>query len=374
MLTASTAAQAAVTTPAPRPAQSTSGFTTVTSPNVPSSDYNELDGVVAVTPQNAWAVGFARTSGLLFHVLVEHWNGAAWSIHASASLPAADDNRLHALAALSGTNIWAVGEQTTSTSRQSLIEHWNGTSWSVVPSPSGEPAGSVLLAVAAVSASNVWAVGHTTGGAGTLIEHWNGTAWSVVSSPALSGTGFGYLTGVAGISARNVWAVGRDQRHPVPVIEHWNGTAWTQVSQPVSGYDSALNSVSAVSGTDIWAVGEQNLNQTVTEHWNGKSWTLVPSPSITANNAQDTLSSVRALGTGDVWAVGSTLQSFTTDQTLAERWDGTQWQIVPSTNPAPGSNSLNAVAGSAAGQPLWAVGLGTGGTPQETTLVETATG
>jgi hypothetical protein len=41
----------------------------------------------------------------------------------------------------------------------------------------------------------------------------------------------------------------------------------------------------------------------------------------------------------------------------------------------PGSNSLNAVAGSAAGQPLWAVGFGTSsGTPQVTTLVETTTG
>jgi hypothetical protein len=348
----------------------TAGFTTVTSPNVTKSDYNQLDGVVAVSPKDAWAVGFARTTGLLFHVLVEHWNGTSWSIHASAPLPAANDTRLHALAALSGTNVWAVGTD----AAHSLIEHWTGASWSVVPSPSAEPSGSELLAISAVSASDIWAVGHTGGASsGALIEHWNGTVWSVVTSPALSG--FGHLTGVAGTSANNVWAVGRDGRHPVPVIEHWNGTSWTTVSQPVSGYDSALNSVSAVSATDIWAVGEQNLNQTVTEHWNGKAWTLVPSPSVTANNAQDILSGVRALGTGDVWAVGSTLQSFTTDQTLAEHWNGTQWQIVPSANPAAGSNSLNAVAGSAAGQPLWAVGFGTSsGTPQVTTLVETTTG
>jgi len=43
--------------------------------------------------------------------------------------------------------------------------------------------------------------------------------------------------------------------------------------------------------------------------------------------------------------------------------------------PAPGSNSFSSVAGSGTGQPLWAVGFGTGsGQPQYSTLVETTTG
>jgi hypothetical protein len=78
-------------------------------------------------------------------------------------------------------------------------------------------------------------------------------------------------------------------------------------SKLIRGYDSSLNSVTVVNNDDVWAVGEQNLNQTVTEQWNGTSWTLVPSPSVTANGTQDTLSAVTALGAGDVWAVGSTL-------------------------------------------------------------------
>jgi hypothetical protein len=365
-----TAALAAPVTAVP---PSVTGFTAVTSPNVPKSNYNELDAVAAVSPRDAWAVGFARTTGLLFHVLVEHWNGTAWSIRAPAPLPAATDTRLHALAALASTNVWAVG----SDASHSLIEHWNGSSWSVVPSPSAEPSGSSLQGISAVSPSDIWAVGTSGSGSGfsTLIEHWNGTAWSVVPGAPLLATGFNFLTGVAAVSASDVWAVGRMFRHPTPVIEHWDGTGWAQVAQPVSGYDSSLNAISAVNATDIWAVGEQNLNQTVTEHWDGTNWTLVPSPSVTANNAQDTLSGVRALGTGDVWAVGSTLQSFTTDQTLAEHWNGTRWQIVPTANPAPGSNAFSSVAGSGIGQPLWAVGFGTrSGQPQYSTLVETTTG
>lgn len=358
-------------------AQAATGFSTVTSPN-PGTNYNEIDGIAAISASNAWAVGFQRSSGLLFHVLVEHWNGTAWSTAASAPLPPANDTRLHSAAALSSSNIWAVGSNTTetstSTNSQSLIEHYNGTAWSVVPSPAGEPADSELLSVTAVSANNIWAVGHTTaevGGSGALIEHWNGSAWSVVQGPALSNTG--YLTGVAAVSSNDVWAVGRDGRHPDPVIENWNGTAWSRVSQPVSGYDSALNSVAVVNGSDIWAVGEQNLNQTVIEHFDGTSWSVVPSPSVTAGGAQDFLASVSAIGSSDVWAVGFT-QDLGTSQTLAEHWDGTSWQIVPSANPGPGSNELLSLAQTAPGGPLRAVGFSTGGTIPTATLVETTTG
>ena len=67
-----------------------------------------------------------------------------------------------------------------------------------------------LFSVAAVSASNVWAVGFSTDSTTTdhtLIEHWNGTSWSVVKSPS-PGSGSDSLSGVAAISANNVWAVG----------------------------------------------------------------------------------------------------------------------------------------------------------------------
>ncbi len=123
---------------------------------------------------------------------------------------------------------------------------------------------------------------------------------------------------------------------------------------------------------DIWAVGEQNLNQTVTEHWNGTTWALVPSPTITTNNAQDTLGGVAALSSGDVWAVGSVLENFITTSTLALHWNGTSWQIVSSADR--GSDVLSSVAGTKPGQPLWAVGSTTGGTPPTATLIETTTG
>jgi hypothetical protein len=360
-------------------AQAQPGLVLVTSPNVAKSDYNELDGVAAAGPASAWAVGFARHAQANccapFRALIEHWDGTAWSVKPAASLPSGDDTRLHALAVVSPADIWAVGGIGTPTGvAHSLIEHWNGTSWSVVPSPVAEPTGSVLAGVAAVSAADIWAVGSSNNGSGfsALIEHWNGTAWTVVPGAPLLGTGFNFLSSVAAVSPSDVWAVGRMFRHPTPVIEHWDGTSWTQVAQPVSGYDSSLNSISAAGASDIWAVGEQNLNQTVTEHWNGTAWTLVPSPTVTANNAQDTLHGVVALSGTDVWATGNTLGGFTTNTTLALHWNGTSWQIVPAADR--GSDVLSSVAGAGPGHPLWAVGSTTGGTPITATLIETTTG
>jgi hypothetical protein len=354
-------------------ADAAAGLSIVSSPNPAGSDFNELDGVAATGTANAWAVGFTRTAGALaFEPLAEHWNGTSWQIAATAPVTATD-NRLHAVAMNGANDGWAVGEASVFTSTgavtASLIEHWNGTAWSKVASPAAEPAGTRLLADSSTSSSDVWAVGATTS-TQPVIEHWNGTAWSVVAG-AVSASGSARLLGVKAIAANDVWAVGsQGARHPDPFVEHWNGTAWTEIAQPVSGFDSSLLSVSATGSNDVWAVGTANLNQTVTEHWNGTAWTQVPSPSITANNAQDTLTGVVALGTGDAWAVGETLNNFTTDTTLALHWDGTSWQIVGSANVGTGSTFFTAVTGTAAGQPLWAVGQN----GSFNTLIETTTG
>jgi hypothetical protein len=47
---------------------------------------------------------------------------------------------------------------------KTLIEHWNGTAWTQVPSPS--PADSALYSVAGTSPANIWAVGASLTNAG----------------------------------------------------------------------------------------------------------------------------------------------------------------------------------------------------------------
>src|SRR5437762_3576748 len=68
---------------------------------------------------------------------------------------------------------------------RTLIEHWDGIAWSVVPSPNVSGLDRTLTGVAAVSANDVWAVGYYHNAnyvVQTLIEHWNGSAWSIVPS------------------------------------------------------------------------------------------------------------------------------------------------------------------------------------------------
>jgi hypothetical protein len=80
------------------------------------------------------------------------------------------------VAAVSAQLAWAVG----SIGSRPLIEHWDGTSWKVVPGP-GSPRLQTLAGVAASSAKDAWAVGLGTGPGNSslgLIRHWNGTAWS----------------------------------------------------------------------------------------------------------------------------------------------------------------------------------------------------
>jgi hypothetical protein len=367
------AATAAVLLGVAATAQAATGFQVQSSSNVAGSDFNQLNGV-ADTGHFDVAVGSYRIRGqTLFHALAERFNGRTWS-PVTVPVPAGGNTSLQAVTTVTPANNWAVGSDAT----HSLIEHQNNSStWSLVSSPANEPANSVLGAISADSATDIWAVGDTRSGPEQgfepLIEHWNGTAWSVVPSAPITITGSDFLSGVTAISANNVWAVGRTGDHSNPLIEHWDGTTWTQVPQPVTGFDSSLNSVAGLSATDVWAVGEQNLNQTVIEHWNGQAWSVVPSPSVTAGGVQDFLGSVSEIGSSDVWAVGFT-GSPGTSQTLAEHWDGTSWQIVPSANPGPGSNVLNSLAQTAPGGPLRAVGFSTGGSIPTSTLIETTVG
>jgi hypothetical protein len=217
---------------------------------------------------------------------IEHWNGKRWSVVASPS-PGAQSNFLEGVTALGPNNVWTVGNFmntgnyiTPSTPEQTLVLHWDGTKWSVVPSPSPSfsagGAGDSFGAVAAVSGGDVWAVGATldptSGVAETLTERWSGSSWSVVPSPS---TGNDILYGVTAFSSNDVWAVGQTQDptsgFPTTLIEQWNGSSWSVVPSPnpSSGANPPGGRLRALSADptsgQVWAVGFGNAEQTLTE-------------------------------------------------------------------------------------------------------------
>ena len=196
--------------------------------------------------------------------------------------------------AITSCRVRAVGDYIVAGNVRTLIERWNGTAWTLVPSPSPASSYNILSGVTAASASDAWAVGQSSGNpAGhvfqTLAEHWNGTAWTQATTPN-PGTGNNYLASVAATSASGAWAVGGYDTGPGTALHalavHWNGTAWTQAPIPNPGAGTPtynyLNAVAATSASDAWAVGSYSASTggslTLIDHWNGTAWTHVPSP------------------------------------------------------------------------------------------------
>ena len=194
----------------------------------------ELNGVSATSASDAWAVGgFSSSVGEtpVFQTLIEHWDGTRWCRVASPD-PGVENSNLWAVSALSADDAWAVGTYNASDGAiDTLIEHWDGKTWSQVPSPSPSVPYLVnyLFGVVAQSPSNVWAVGHYAVKAGqlALILHWNGKSWKQVTAPAP--LQFNNLRAVAAYKA-NAWASG-DSDGQTFTVERKN-TGWIPVGQP----------------------------------------------------------------------------------------------------------------------------------------------
>src|SRR4051794_19150396 len=187
----------------------------VSSPNLGGAS-NDLYAIAAVSPADMWAVG-----GAMSQTLTMHWDGAQWSI-----VPSPVAGFLLGVAAVSSTNVWAVGFNGEFPGPyQSIIEHWNGAQWTQVVSPNPE-LGAQLLGIAAVSANDIWAVGlyYFLNVRQTLTLHWDGVQWNVVASP--NATPNSELAAVTAFSTNDVWAAGgyvNPQRRYVPMAMHWDG-------------------------------------------------------------------------------------------------------------------------------------------------------
>ena len=211
--------------------------------------------------------------------------------------------------------------------------------WVEVPSPNVETSSS-LLGVAAVGSNDVWAVGwccHATRDR-TLIEHWDGTSWSVVPSPN-PGDFDNFLYGVAAVSANDVWAVGY-YAHVLyapdrTLIEHWDGASWSVVPSPSSGFvNNDLFGITALSASDLWTVGDYSPPggpgwQTLVEHWDGSTWSIVRSPYL---DSESELRGIAAISVDDLWAVGD-YRAGGTGRTLAEHYESCYAPPTPGATP-----------------------------------------
>jgi hypothetical protein len=323
-----------------------------TVPSASPSVYGNRLNAAAAVGSDVWAVGTMTTNSGTTS-LIERWDGSNWSAVSSPNRGTCN-NVLNAI-----DDTWAVGFFNDCSSSKTLAVHWDGANWSTVATPNAAaPANSVLLGVAELSANDAWAVGYTYGDSapGTsppapLIEHWNGSSWTIVPSPQSTNS---RLHGISAISANDVWAVGSCPNcKSGTIIEHWDGNSWSVISGASlpQGAIGTLYGVAALSSNNVWAVGQYadypEGPQTLIEHWDGKRWRVVASPNLSSEYGSDNiLRSITALSATDIWAAGM-YQNESTDfhqrRTLVQHWDGKSWSIVAS--PSPGASSeLNGLA------------------------------
>jgi hypothetical protein len=274
---------------------------------------NTLLGVSGTSPSDVWAVGTKTTT--INVPLLAHWNGSRWKDFRSPLGASADTtyDGLSAVSARTPSDAWAVGTVTVRHRPRDLILHWNGTAWSRSVSPAVGTE-SFLYGVQAIARDDAWAVGATGSGAccpehqQSLVLHWNGATWSRVPSPNGSAPNT-YLKAVSGSSASRIWAVGSadaglsDGTSRSGLLLRWNGQKWKVVSDLANAH---YLDVAATSRRNAWVVGDIVTSAGDTKalilHWNGQDWVREkpPGPHSTVR-----LTTVGASSRSNAWALGT---------------------------------------------------------------------
>jgi len=314
---------------------------------------NEIRGMAPVTSTDVWAVG-DYNSGVVPTVtgrrtLIEHWDGHSWSITPSTQLdlPGFDAVILEDAIALASGNVWAVGhaDDFANLNSATVIAHYDGANWALVPSPnpSGDSLPDTLYGIAHAG-NRLYAVGETGFPGGPLILIWNGSAWQPVTNQCVGG-----LRGVSAASPSAVFVVG-----PYNVCR-FDGTSWTDLPLPPlqSGQFYQLQNVAALSASEAWAVGSIATPNgggegggydyaSVALRWNGSAWTSYN------RIAGAALNGVLARSSTSIWAVGTESAGG-----IVVHWNGQQWVQEPS--PAYLYGTFSDVKASSTGE-MWAGG------------------
>jgi hypothetical protein len=286
---------------------------------------NELNGVAVIGPGDVWAVGYGVSSNVPYQTITEHWNGSGWQIVPSPNNATPGFyNALNDVSAISSNDVWAVGGVPVSlagaVAGRSLLMHWDGASWQLVPEPLETLSWSqtTRFAVTARSSNDVWAVGKFDA------WHWDGSAWHDVP-------GSGQNLADIDTNGTTLWSVGTVPggyvegfySPPMPDAQYLNGTTWSTTSPVVSDYTNGagFNAVKVIASNNVWAVGRTG-HFALTEQWNGTAWAVVqaaqgnPNPSTNGN----VLLGITAFSPTAIWSVGYYYDSASVQRVLIERY------------------------------------------------------
>jgi hypothetical protein len=287
-----------------------SKWTAFSAPDIDGGGINELTGVADISPDNVWAVGYLNLNEQNPNQLIEHYDGTAWSINPGPKIPPTDVPILESVTATSANDVWATGGITINNQGEfPLFEHFDGTSWTATAAGFSE---TLMFGVSADATNDVWAVG--IGGAAL---HYDGKTWTPIPVP-IPGSGENALFAVKALTPNDAWAAGfyvkdaNQTRPEITLIEHWDGASWRFMSSPNPGgsnKNNFLRGITAVSAKDVWAYGSSvdiatGLASTLVLHWDGTRWAVVPSPDPVYKFRNDFLNGGAVFPTGDLWLVG----------------------------------------------------------------------
>jgi hypothetical protein len=301
-----------------------------------ATPFSELDELACPSASACFAVGDSA--------LVEQWNGASWSLSPLAAK--SSQSELEDVSCTDAQHCVAVGLYSGNAGPQSLAEHGSGSQWHrvAVPNRAGST-NAALIAVDCVTATNCTAVGGAGDADGprfTLIEHWNGAAWSVVPSPSPAGASFVELLDVSCGAANRCNALGIVENNGAvhSFGAHWNGAAWFLDTIPTSDFASgvSLSSLSCPTAKTCFAVGSyqvvtgsrQVFVRTLLLRWNGYRWLRRAGATIPGDPPFAQLIRVSCSSDSQCLAVGLALDQGTGGGILNERWDGKKWSIAGS--------------------------------------------
>jgi hypothetical protein len=340
---------------------------------------NVLAGVSAASKSDAWAVGcyIPGLSGVL-NTLAHHFDGSRWTAYPLPNV-GLQENCLNAVSMPGPGRAWAAGYYVSGKFQQkTLIEHFDGTVWSVVPSPSPGALQNILYGIAAITDTDVWAVGAQQDAAGlwhTLTEHWNGSAWSVVNAVDAGSNGNQFFA-VSALAGNNVYAVGQQAGSAFPneaLIEHWNGTSWSVVSTPVDASASVLPLGVTATTSSLTLVGQAETDTAPYTTYVAAGAPGSLSIQTTPNNGttENDLFAAAVAGDGSTWAVGWYIDptSGNHDPLVLQGVNGT-WNLVSSPAFKSGGDSGLAAITAIPGGGMWAVGVTATNTSNYSTIIE----
>lgn len=306
----------------------------------------QLNGVHCAGLTACMAVGYSG-SAATSAPFAESWNGSKWTATPTPPNPPAKAAQLTAVTCTSPSYCVAAGYyQNSSVVNLTLIDVWNGTTWSTQPTQN--PIGSKISQFTSIActASNACTAagffGDSLGSAKTLAEVWNGSKWIGQQTPDPSGAQLTQLQGIACTSSTYCLAVGdytTATNKEVTLAESWNGKTWSvqPTPAPAGAIASSLTSISCVTAGICHAVGDYangaGTEFTLSETWNGRSWAVQPTPSP-SGAIISVLTYVTCNNSTACAAVGWFARKNGTALTLAEGWNGSSWAYEETPNPA----------------------------------------